>query len=84
MSEALLRALNPKASFEEPGEAIAVLNVAKGPLPKVDKVEVLKTEKQLRAIDEAGKLVAFDQLGCRGPSQCSQERHCSRFPRLRA
>jgi lipoprotein-anchoring transpeptidase ErfK/SrfK len=58
MSEALLRALNPKASFEEPGETIAVLNVAKGPLPKVDKLEVLKTDKQLRAIDETGKLVA--------------------------
>jgi lipoprotein-anchoring transpeptidase ErfK/SrfK len=59
MSEALLRALNPKASFEEPGETIAVLNVAKGPLPKVDKLEVLKTDKQLRAIDETGKLVAI-------------------------
>jgi lipoprotein-anchoring transpeptidase ErfK/SrfK len=58
MSEALLRALNPKASFEEPGETIAVLNVAKGPLPKVDKLEVLKTDKQLRAIDGTGKLVA--------------------------
>jgi putative peptidoglycan binding protein len=51
MSEALLRALNPKASFKEPGETISVLNVAKGPLPKVDKVEVLKSDKQVRAID---------------------------------
>ena len=58
MSEALLRALNPKATFDEPGETLAVLNVAKGPLPKVNKVEVLKAGKQLRALDEAGKLVA--------------------------
>jgi lipoprotein-anchoring transpeptidase ErfK/SrfK len=58
MSEALLRALNPKASFEEPGESLAVLGVAKAPLPKVDKVEVLKAGKQLRALDEAGRVVA--------------------------
>jgi lipoprotein-anchoring transpeptidase ErfK/SrfK len=58
MSEALLNALNPKASFAEPGGTLMVLNVANSSLPKVDKVEVIKTGKQLRALDEAGKLVA--------------------------
>jgi lipoprotein-anchoring transpeptidase ErfK/SrfK len=58
MSEALLNALNPKASYAEPGGTLMVLNVAKSSLPKVDKVEVIKTGKQLRALDEAGKLVA--------------------------
>jgi lipoprotein-anchoring transpeptidase ErfK/SrfK len=59
MSEALLKALNPKASFEEAGETLAVLNVATSTLPKVDRVEVNKPEKQVRALDEAGKLVAI-------------------------
>ena len=58
MSEALLKALNPKASFAEPGGTLMVLNVANSSLPRVHKVEVIKAGKQLRALDEAGKLVA--------------------------
>lgn len=64
MSEALLRALNPKADFEKAGTKLVVANVprpAKDPAlkGKVARIEVDKEARTLMAFDADGKLVAF-------------------------
>ena len=61
MSEGLLRALNPGKSFDKPGTAIAVTNVARKPTSdKVVRIEIDKTKRTLRGFDKAGNLVVFD------------------------
>jgi lipoprotein-anchoring transpeptidase ErfK/SrfK len=58
MSEALLKELNPKSSFEA-GETIVVANVTDdvGNI-KVTRIEVDKSERVLRAYDKSGELVS--------------------------
>ena len=58
MDEALLRALNPKADFAAAGTTLVVVRPAAEALPQVARLEVDKSAAQLRAYDEAGKLVA--------------------------
>ena len=59
MSEALLKALNPGANFEAAGTSIIVLQPGNGDLDdSVARVEVDKSNNQLRAFDGSGKLVA--------------------------
>jgi lipoprotein-anchoring transpeptidase ErfK/SrfK len=61
MSEGLLRALNPGKSFDKPGTAIAVTDVARKPTSdKVVRIEIDKTKRALRGFDKAGNLVVFD------------------------
>ena len=61
MSEGLLRALNPGKSFDKPGTAIAVADVARKPTSdKVVRIEIDKTKRTLRGFDKAGNLVVFD------------------------
>ena len=73
MSERLLQALNRKAKFDAAGTHIRVANVAaaqndtsgtaqtdsRTTAPKVDRIEVNKHERVLRAFDKDGHLVAF-------------------------
>ena len=75
MDEALLKALNPKAAFDQAGTRIRVANVAgsrrsdttatasstssSAGAPKVERVEVDKRERVVRAFDRDGNLVAF-------------------------
>jgi lipoprotein-anchoring transpeptidase ErfK/SrfK len=58
MSEALLKALNPKSSFQV-GQAIVVANVTDeiGDT-KVTRIEIDKSERVLRAYNKAGELVS--------------------------
>jgi lipoprotein-anchoring transpeptidase ErfK/SrfK len=57
MSEALLKALNPKSSFEA-GQTIVVANVTDEVSNiKISRIEVDKSERVLRAFDKAGELV---------------------------
>jgi lipoprotein-anchoring transpeptidase ErfK/SrfK len=60
MSEALLGALNPGKTFEEPGETIMVTAV-RGPAEKVDiaRLEVDKSAQAIKAFDSKGALLAF-------------------------
>jgi lipoprotein-anchoring transpeptidase ErfK/SrfK len=61
MSQDLLRALNPGKSFDKPGTAIAVADVARKPTDdKVVKIVIDKTKRTLRGFDKAGNLVVFD------------------------
>lgn len=58
MSEALLKSLNPKSSFEA-GQTIVVANVTDDVGDrKVTRIEVDKSERVLRAYDKAGELVS--------------------------
>ncbi|WP_309390386.1 L,D-transpeptidase family protein [Chelatococcus sambhunathii] len=57
MDERLLRALNPKVSFKSAGETILVADVGAAPTAKVAKIVVEKKKGDLRAFDDAGKLV---------------------------
>jgi lipoprotein-anchoring transpeptidase ErfK/SrfK len=73
MSERLLQALNRKAKFDVAGTHIRVANVAAQSsgttgaapperdktVPKVDRIEIKKSERTLRAFDKDGHLVAF-------------------------
>src|SRR5262249_37227227 len=75
MDEALLKALNPKAAFDQAGTRIRVANVAgsrrsdttatasstssSAGAPKVERVEVGKRERVVRAFGRDGNLVAF-------------------------
>ncbi|RUM97782.1 L,D-transpeptidase [Pseudaminobacter arsenicus] len=58
MDEAYLKALNPEANFSRPGTIIRVANVGKPVTTKVQRIVADKSLKQVRAYDEAGKLVA--------------------------
>ncbi|HYD46237.1 MAG TPA: L,D-transpeptidase [Phenylobacterium sp.] len=59
MDEKLLRALNPGADFAKPGTTILVARPGAAELPaKVARIEVDKAEKELRAYDAAGVLLA--------------------------
>jgi lipoprotein-anchoring transpeptidase ErfK/SrfK len=59
MDEALLKALNPGADFSKAGTRIVVAAVSPDKLPaKVDRIEVDKAARQVRAYAEGGKLLA--------------------------
>ena len=59
MDQALLLALNPTADFTAAGTRILVVRAGSGDLgARVTRVEVDKAADQLRAFDQAGKLVA--------------------------
>lgn len=57
MDEKYLRALNPGASFDRPGVRIRVANVAEPKNGSVARIIADKGRKQVRAYDEAGRLV---------------------------
>jgi len=60
MDQALLKALNPGADFAKAGTKILVTAAsATAPLPQVERIEVDKAEKELRAFDASGQLVAI-------------------------
>ena len=72
MAEGLLEALNREARFDAAGTRIRVANVAQGSgttgvapadspkdAPKVERIEINKHERDLRAFDKDGHLVAF-------------------------
>ena len=58
MDERYLKALNPNANFGRPGTIIRVANVGGAVKTPVAKVIADKGQKQVRAYDAAGKLVA--------------------------
>jgi len=59
MDQALLTALNPGADFAKAGTKILVTAAAAAaPLPQVERIEVDKAEKELRAYDASNRLVA--------------------------
>ncbi|MGJ4899603.1 L,D-transpeptidase family protein [Bradyrhizobium oligotrophicum] len=60
MSEALLSALNPKASFDKEGEQIAVANVIRPDekAPDIMRLDISKDAGTVQAFDRDGKLVA--------------------------
>lgn len=60
MSEALLSALNPKASFDKEGEQIAVANVIRPDekAPEIMRLDISKDAGTVQAFDRDGKLVA--------------------------
>ena len=59
MSEALLRRLNPKASFDRPGAEIVVAKVQHDELPgKIARIEVDATGQRVLAYAKDGELVA--------------------------
>ncbi|MGE5501028.1 MAG: L,D-transpeptidase family protein, partial [Ignavibacteriales bacterium] len=58
MDPALLKALNPDVDFSKAGTTILVTAPGGAPLPAVERVEVDKAKKQLRAYDASNKLVA--------------------------
>ncbi|WP_394887034.1 L,D-transpeptidase family protein [Mesorhizobium sp. AaZ16] len=57
MDETYLKALNPEANFSRPGTIIRVANVGAPATRKVQRIVADKGRKQVRAYDEAGKLV---------------------------
>lgn len=59
MDQDLLKALNPDADFGKAGTTILVTAPMATPLPRVERIEVDKAEKEVRAYDAAGKLVAL-------------------------
>ena len=61
MSEALLEALNPGKKFDQAGQTISVVNVAKKdqPEPAVARLEVDKTAQTVKALGKTGELIAF-------------------------
>lgn len=58
MDEAYLKALNPDADFYRPGTVITVANIKRAPKPEVARIVADKLNKQVRAYDATGKLVA--------------------------
>jgi lipoprotein-anchoring transpeptidase ErfK/SrfK len=58
MDEALLLVMNPGVDFSKVGTAIIVADTARAVLPAVAALVVDKSDKQLRAMDAAGKIVA--------------------------
>ncbi|MGJ4888452.1 L,D-transpeptidase family protein [Bradyrhizobium sp. HKCCYLRH3099] len=60
MSEALLRALNPKAGFDKAGETITVANVLKPDetVPEITRLDIDKQSETVQAFAKDGKLVA--------------------------
>jgi lipoprotein-anchoring transpeptidase ErfK/SrfK len=60
MSENLLNALNPREPLKEAGRKIVVANVPQDrATAKAAKIEVDKSERVLRVLDQDGKLIAF-------------------------
>jgi lipoprotein-anchoring transpeptidase ErfK/SrfK len=59
MDEELLKALNPGVDFTKAGTKILVTAPMATPLPQVERIEVDKAEKELRAYDASGQLVAI-------------------------
>jgi lipoprotein-anchoring transpeptidase ErfK/SrfK len=57
MDEALLKALNPKADFAVAGTSLVVARPAATPLAAVARVEVDKSDDEVRAYDGGGKIV---------------------------
>lgn len=57
-SPALLKKLNPGASFEKAGETILVPGVTRGPLPRAASVRVDKSDGSVLLLDEKGTVVA--------------------------
>ena len=58
-SPALLRGLNPKVNFGQPGQILNVPNVLTMPPGTAARVVVSKGESSVRALDASGKLLAF-------------------------
>lgn len=58
MDEAYLKALNPEANFNRPGTIVKVANFGKLVTTPVVRIVADKVQKQVRAYDEAGRLVA--------------------------
>ncbi|CCD97148.1 conserved exported hypothetical protein [Bradyrhizobium sp. ORS 375] len=60
MSEALLKALNPKSSFDKAGEEIAVANVIKPneTVPEITRLDIDKQAETVQAFDKDGNRVA--------------------------
>jgi lipoprotein-anchoring transpeptidase ErfK/SrfK len=60
MSEAVLQALNPRERFEEAGAKIMVAGVPQDRgETKAAKLEIDKSERTLRVLDQEGKLIAY-------------------------
>ncbi|CCD97701.1 L,D-transpeptidase [Bradyrhizobium sp. STM 3809] len=61
MSEALLKALNPRSSFEHAGEEIAVANVMKPDetVPEITRLDIDKQAETVQAFDKDGNRVAM-------------------------
>ena len=60
MSEALLEALNAGKKFDQTGQTISIVNVMKTEAkPAVARVEVDKTAQTVKALGNAGELIAF-------------------------
>jgi lipoprotein-anchoring transpeptidase ErfK/SrfK len=59
MNASLLHELNPDADFSKTGTAITVAQPGGGQLPAVARVEVDKTQNQVRAYDDSGTVVAM-------------------------
>jgi lipoprotein-anchoring transpeptidase ErfK/SrfK len=57
MDEAYLKALNPGAVFGRPGTVIKVANIGQNATTPVARIVADKNRKQVRAYDDAGKLV---------------------------
>jgi len=57
MDEAYLKSLNPGAVFGRPGTVIKVANIGSNATTAVARIVADKRDKQVRAYDEAGKLV---------------------------
>jgi lipoprotein-anchoring transpeptidase ErfK/SrfK len=58
MDEAYLKSLNPEANFNRPGTIVKVANFGKLVSTPVARITADKANKQVRAYDAAGKLVA--------------------------
>lgn len=58
MDEAYLKALNPEANFNRPGTIVKVANFGQLVATPVARIVADKGKKQVRAYDQAGKLVA--------------------------
>ena len=59
MDEGLLKALNPKADFSVAGTTLVVVRPSAAPLPAVSRVEVDKSNDEVRAYDAGGMIVAM-------------------------
>ncbi|MEP9373068.1 L,D-transpeptidase [Mesorhizobium sp. KR1-2] len=57
MDEGYLKSLNPEANFNRPGTILRVANINRKAASKVASIIADKGRKQVRAYDEAGKLV---------------------------
>ena len=59
MDQTLLKALNPDVDFTKAGTRILVAAPTRSPLAQVARIEVDKAEKELRAFDAGGNLLAI-------------------------